>query len=120
MKKKTKRTKTAKISEPKLDRDLPVTKRLLDLRIQEVKGDVTSLHLEMKAGFTKIDARFHEQDAKFEALDTKMTKMMILMEDQNDRNLGAHDKNALIYQRLVDNDSRFEKLEEQVFGIKQR
>jgi hypothetical protein len=128
MKKQTKKPKTlVKIKEPKKDRELPATKRLLDLKIQEVKGDVTSLRLEMKAGFTKVDAKFSEVKsevtdvkAQLTALNTKITKMMILMEDQNDRNLAANDRNALIYQRIVDNDYRFEKLEEQVFGIKQR
>ena len=107
MKKRATKTKvTVKIKEPKKDRDLPVTKRLLDLTKQELKGDITSLRLEMKAGFSEIK--------------TEMTKMMIMMEDQNDRNRSTIDSNALIYQKLVDHDARFEKIEEQVFGIKQR
>lgn len=191
MEKRTKKSKIAvKLKEPQRDRELPVTKRLLDLKIQDVKSDITSLRLEMKAGFAKIDARFtqiearftqtdgqfgqidsrftqidsqftqidsrftqidahfkqidaqftqidsqfkqidarfgqidarfHEQNGKFEALDSKITKMLILMEDQNDRNRVTLDNNALIYQKIVDNDARVEKLEERVFGIKQR
>lgn len=176
MKKRVSKAKTAvKIKEPKRDRDLPVTKRLLDLTKQELKGDITSLRLEMKAGFAKIDARFkstnahcksidarftdmdarfanidarftdmdarftsidarftdmdarftsidarfHEQNAKLEVLDTKITRMLILMEDQNDRNKATMDHNALIYEKIIANDARIEKLEERVFGIKQ-
>ena len=77
------------VKTPKKDHELPVTKRFLDLKIQEVKGDITSHRLETKAGFTNIDARFKEQEskfvsidarfqeqnAKFDALEAKMTKL---------------------------------------------
>nr|MBY0384405.1 hypothetical protein [bacterium] len=131
MKKVKKSPPTSEIKEPKKDRELPVTKRLLDLKIQEFKGDITSLRLEMKADFTKVDGKieslrsqmnvgFQEQDAKFEALDTKITKMMVLLEDQNDRNRATLDANTHVYEKIVENDSRVEKLEERVFGGKQR
>lgn len=95
MKKKEKKPTTAsKVKKPVSEKDMPVTKRLLDLKIQEVKGDVTSLRLEMKASFTQIESRFKEQDAKFlsqdsklEVLDTKITKMMILLGHCPDRSL---------------------------------
>ncbi|MBY0383793.1 hypothetical protein K2X05_01430, partial [bacterium] len=69
MKKVKKSPPTSKIKEPKKDRELPVTKRLLDLKIQEVKSDVTSLRLEMKAGFTKVDAQFKQMEAQFTKID---------------------------------------------------
>ena len=161
-KKSKKKPKTVKIKEPLRDRELPVTKRYLDLKIHEVKGDVTSLRLDMKAGFTAIDskfssmeskfsgidskfssmeskfsnidskfssidskflavdARFEEQNAKFAMIDTKLTKMLVLLEDQNDRNRATLDANTVVYERITENDSRVEKLEECVFGIRQK
>lgn len=79
-----------------MDKDLPVTKRLLDLKIQEVKSDITSLRLETKAGF--------------EAVQGKLTQMMILLEEQYDRNRIALDGYTTVY----------EKLEVHTFGNKQK
>jgi hypothetical protein len=123
-----------KIMKPKKDRELPLTKRFLDLKIQEVRGNITTLRLETKAGFTKIDAafkqvdarfmqidaRFESQDAKFETLDTKITKMLVLLEDQNDRNRAVLDSYTTVYEKLIENESRLEKVEEHSFGIKQK
>ncbi|MCB9073512.1 MAG: hypothetical protein H6623_07805 [Bdellovibrionaceae bacterium] len=143
MKRKTiKVQSTRNIKPPKKDRDLPVTKRLLDLKIQEVKGSVTDLRLEMKAGFARVDARFNqmeskfdtrfleqdarlearflEQDAKFEAIQTQLIKMTVLLEDQNDRNRAALDGYVAVYERFHNTEERLGKLEKSVFGTKQR
>lgn len=129
------------VKSPKKDSELPVTKRFLDLRIQEVKGDITSLSLETTAGFTKMDtrfkeqdakfemldskitklvARFQEQDAKFETLDTKMTKMLVLLEDQNDRNRVVLDSYTTVYEKLIETNTRLDKIEVRVFGTAQK
>ncbi len=120
----TKEITKNKIQRPKSDHELPVTKRLLDLTKQELKSDITTLRLEMKAGFNMFDAKINDikldVTAQISVLDTKITKMMILMEDQNDRNRATLDANTMVYEKIVDNDSRVEKLEERVFGRKQR
>ena len=87
------------------DDKVPVTLKLLDLRMAEVKGEVTTHRLETKAEFAKIDARFEQidqrftsidqkfdgkfntliahMDAKFEALYTLNTKTLAIVEEQN-------------------------------------
>ncbi len=115
-----------KLTKPKRDRELPVTKRLLDLTKQELKSEMSSIRLEMRAGFkeidarfTSIDARFLEQDSKFDAIQAQLTKMMVLLEDQNDRNRTVLDAYTTVYEKFVDTDSRVEKIEVRVFGAKQ-
>lgn len=159
MKKIKKSTATTKLKSPKKDRDLPVTKRYLDLRIQKVESDITALRLEMKSGFSKIEMRFKEQDAKFlsidarfesidsrfesidarfesidsrfeslenrmearfAALDTKITKMLILFEEQNDRNRIVLDAYTTVYEKFMENDRRLDKVESHIFGVKQK
>ncbi len=114
MKKPTaKSLKPSKIKKPLMDKDLPVTKRLLDLKVQEVKGEITSLRLEVKAGFTKVDS-------KFEEIKVQITKMMVLLEEQSDRNRVALDGYATVYEKFNDTEDRLEKLEVRTFGNKQK
>jgi hypothetical protein len=108
------------VKSPKKEGELPVTKRFLDLRIQEVKGDITSLRMETTAGFTKMDARFKEQNAKFESLDSKITKMLVLLEDQNDRNRVVLDSYTTVYEKLIETNARLDKIEVRVFGAAQK
>jgi len=112
--------KKKSIKIPIKDRDLPVTKRLLDLTRQELQGEISSLRLEMRSGFASIDARFQKQDSKFEAIQTQITKIMIILEDQNDRNRAALDGYAAVYERFIDTEKRIRKKEKSVFGTKQR
>lgn len=97
--------KAATIKKPVPEREMAVTKRLLDLKIQEVKGDVTSLRLEMRAGFTQLDGKVESlrthMDAKFEVIQTQMTKMMVILEEQNNRNRVALDGYLLCMRDLV-------------------
>lgn len=120
MKKNKKVSLTTKVKEPKKDGEIAVTKRFLDLRIQEVKGDISSLRLETRAGFTKIDARFLAQEARFESMDTKLTKIMVILEDQNDRNRAVLDAYTTVYEKLIETNTRVDKVEERVFGSKQK
>lgn len=99
-------TKTSKVKKPLSDKDILVTKRFLDLKIQEVKSDITSLRLETKVGL--------------EVVQGQMTKMMVLLEEQNDRNRVALDGYAAVYEKFIDSDNRLEKLEEHAFGNKQK
>ena len=53
------------------DDKVPVSLKLLDLRIAEVKGEITTHRLETKAEFAKIDSRFDQIDRKFDAIDQR-------------------------------------------------
>lgn len=145
MKKKT--LKTTKLKKPKRDAELPVTKRLLDLTKQELKGDISTLRLEMKAEFAKldarfssIDARFDSQDARFSSIDarfdsqdarfasidhrfeeisTQLKKMTVILEEQNDRNRAALDGYAAVYGKHFLLEDRIIKLEQRTFGSEQ-
>lgn len=122
------------IKRPKKEGDLPVTKRLLDLKIQEVKGDISGLRLEIKAGFAKMDARFLAQDAKFlaqdarfaeadarfESMQAQLAKMMVIIEEQNDRNRVALDGYMAVYEKFQDTGKRLGHLEKSLFGNRQR
>ena len=120
------------MKKPVGDRDLPVTKRLLDLKIQEVKSEMTSLRLEMRAGFKKVDARFSGVDSdisnlkadvaeikadladvkvQISSMQTQMTRMMVILEEQNDRNRAALDGYSIVYERFNDTDDRLNYLE---------
>ena len=57
------------------DDKVPVSLKLLDLRIAEVKGEITTHRLETKAEFAKIDTRFDQIDRKFDAIDQRFDAM---------------------------------------------
>lgn len=125
--------KTITLKKPQKDSDRYISKRLLDLTKRELKGDITSLRLEMNAGFANIDARFKQMDARFKQMDarfiktdarfesiqTQLTKMMVILEDQNERNKVAYDGYIVAYEKLFSHDERLAHLEKHNFGIKQ-
>ena len=120
------------------DDKVPVTLKLLDLRMAEVKGEVTTHRLETKAEFAKIDARFEQidqrftsidqkfdgkfntliahMDAKFEALYTLNTKTLAFVEEQNARNRFALDGYTLVYEKQLETDARLARIEKHIFG----
>ncbi len=127
------------------DDKVPVTLKLLDLRMAEVKGEVTTHRLETKAEFAKIDARFEQidqrftsidqkfdameqkfdgkfntliahMDAKFEALYTLNTKTLAIVEEQNARNRFALDGYTLVYEKQLETDARLARIEKHIFG----
>ncbi|MBY0385959.1 hypothetical protein K2X05_12440 [bacterium] len=85
MKKKSEKSKL-RVKKPKKSDQMLVRQGHLDLVRKELKSSITSLRLEMKAGFKAIDARFTGIDARFETLENKMTQMLILMEEQKEKN----------------------------------
>lgn len=91
------------------DDKVPVTVKLLDLRIAEVKGEITTHRLETKAEFAKIDARFDE-------LRTLSIKTLATVEEQNARNRFALDGYTQVYEKLIEMDSRVERIEKHIFG----
>ena len=127
------------------DDKVPVTLKLLDLRMAEVKGEVTTHRLETKAEFAKIDARFEQidqrftsidqkfdameqkfdgkfntliahMDAKFEALYTLNTKTLAIVEEQNACNRFALDGYTLVYEKQLETDARLARIEKHIFG----
>lgn len=109
------------------DDKVPVTLKLLDLRIAEVKGEITTHRLETKAEFSKvasqldaIDKRFDEAqahfDAKFEALFTLNAKTLAIVEEQNARNRFALDGYTLVYEKQLETDARLARIEKHIFG----
>lgn len=101
--KKTSKTSTVK---PQKSGDVLVNVRLLDLAKQELKSEITSLRLETKAGFADVN--------------TKLTQMMALMEEQNVRNKVVLDGYTQIYDKMEITDSRVEAIESDLFGNKQK
>ncbi|MBY0384492.1 hypothetical protein K2X05_04970 [bacterium] len=91
------------------DYKVPATVKLLDLRIAEVKGEITTHRLETRAEFAKIDARFDE-------LRTLSLKTLATVEEQNARNRFALDGYTQVYEKLIEMDSRVERIEKHIFG----
>ena len=136
-KKTTKKTKSRPLV--KSD-DVPVSKKHLDLTKQEIKSEITSLRLEMKAGFSQIDSRFTSieskftsiegrftdidgkftgMDAKFASLDAKLSGMMALLEEQNSRNRYVLDGYTSLNDKQESTEARVKELEKKVFGKEQ-
>ena len=87
--------KNSKKPQPPIPRrvsDIPVTTRHLELVKQELKSDITTLRLETKSGFTKMEADMsHVKSAVFQ--------MQALLEEQNSRNRIALDGYAAVYEK---------------------
>jgi chromosome segregation ATPase len=125
--------KTKKKTSKKKSGEIPVTKNLLDLTEQKLTSQITSLRLEMKAGFTRIDSRFTSieskftsieskftgMDAKFASLDAKLSGMMALLEEQNSRNRYVLDGYTSLNDKQESTEARVEELEKKVFGKEQ-
>ena len=60
--------------------DIPITKEMLDETRSELKSDITSVRLEMKSGFNKVDAKFKEMDARFKEVDASINGLKSEME----------------------------------------
>lgn len=66
-------------------KDLPATYRALDGVRKELKSDITSVRLEMRAGFKEMDARFKQIDARFKQMDAKFDKMEVQFKKADSR-----------------------------------
>jgi hypothetical protein len=124
------------------DDKVPITLKLLDLRMDEVKGEITTHRLETKAEFTKIDTQFDQIDrkfdakfneamrafsarfdemmnfsnAKFEAMQTAITRNQAIIEEQNARNRFALDGYTQVYEKQLETDARLARIEKHIFG----
>lgn len=141
--------KPTKALKPLNEATLPVSKRHLQLVQKKIEGDLTTMRLENREGFRKIDARFAQIDARFTksderiaqidtrfaaiderfaqidarfasidtqlaSLDAKITRMLVIIEEQNDRNRVAMDGFMTVYEKLIEHEKRFQKIEKHV------
>lgn len=93
--------------------DVPATQRHLELVRQELKSDITSFHLEMRAGFQAMDARFQSIDARFKSIDARFqaTDAQLQSIDARFQSIDA---------RFMDMESRFTKIDGQFLAIDAR
>ena len=105
--------------------DLPATQGMLQLVRSESKADLRELRSEMKSGFKKIDARFNQNDARFDATDAKLERVLsevsrigILVEEQNSRNQVVLEGLTGLWQRQDRVETRVDEVEKlvQSFG----
>lgn len=111
------------MNEPVKSDDIPVTKRMLDERASELKSEITSVRLEMKAGFNSFGSRFNSNDARFDSIESKIEGLIsavhrtnAIVEEQNARNRYVLDGYASIYDNQKKTEVRVENLEKSVFG----
>lgn len=124
MAKKIIKKNSSQVNKPQYSEDIPVSMRLLNLVKQELKSDNATLRLDVKAGFAsvqtqfaQIDARFATVDAQFAEIRNQLTKMMVVLEEQNHRNNVALEGYTIVYEKLMESDTRFQKIEKHCFGI---
>ncbi len=106
--------KSTKALKPLNEATLPVSKRHLQLVQKKIEGDLTTLRLENRKEFQRIDVRFAQIDTQLASLDTKITKMLVIIEEQNDRNRVAMDGFMTVYEKLIEHEKRFQKIEKHV------
>jgi hypothetical protein len=109
---------------PPQDKDLPATQGMLQLVRNELKS-------EMKAGFGQVDARFNQIDARFAQFESKfaqvdsrfeqilseISRIGILVEEQNSRNRIVLEGLAGLWQRQDRIESRVDDVEKTVRSI---
>ena len=87
--KKAQKTQTTILPEFKLPpqkKDLPATQGMLQLVRGEVKADIRELRSEMKAEFYTVRAEFSRVDARFEHVLSEVSRIGVLVEEQNSNN----------------------------------
>ncbi len=115
--------------------DLPATQGMLQLVRSESKADLRELRSEMKSGFKKIDAsfnqidarfnqidaRFNQNDSRFDATDAKLERVLsevsrigILVEEQNSRNRVVLEGLTGLWQRQDRVETRLDEVEKLV------
>lgn len=58
---------------PKRSGQIPVTSKMLQKTRSELKSSITTLRLETRAGFKKVDARFNDMEARFNDIDARFS-----------------------------------------------
>jgi hypothetical protein len=72
---------------PRRSGQISVTKKGLDTTRAEIKSDITTLRLEMRAGFKKVDSSFLRIDAQMSELKSMIYRLHVIGEEQNARNI---------------------------------
>jgi len=85
--------------------EIPATKGMLDEVRSELKSDIASISLKMKAGFENVDSRFSEMNSKIEEVLSAIHGIKALTESQEARNKYVLDGHT----NLHDRQDRFEK-----------
>ncbi len=70
-----KKSSSSKVIKPLKSSDIPVTQKMLYGVRDELKSDISSVRLEMKAEFKKVDARFDEVFGEFKRVDSRFCSM---------------------------------------------
>jgi septation ring formation regulator EzrA len=102
----TMRKLSPKIKSPKPLRSqkVPVTKAMLDHTEKKLKAEMTSLRLETRAGFKRMEARFNGTDSKFKSIDSRFKSI-----DARFKSIDARFKNI---------DARFNNIDAQFLDLK--
>ncbi len=100
--------------------DVPVTQRHLELVRQELKSDITSVQLEMRAGFQLMESRFQAIDGKFAGLDGKFAAIDGKFAGIDGNFAGIDGKFSNIDGRFSDMESRFTRIDSQFLAVDAR
>jgi len=99
-----------KTKKPRKSDNVPATKKMVDETRAELKSDLTSLKLIMKAGFKRIDARFAKMDARFARIDARFARM-------EERFAKTEERFAKMEERFASIDERFARLEAKISSM---
>jgi hypothetical protein len=99
--------------------DIPVTFGAQKALRSELKSDITTLRLEMKSEFKKVDARFNQIDAQLlnmnaniEKMNATNSRMLALYEQQNSQNKVSFEGAEFVRHKQETLEKRVEALEE--------
>lgn len=132
--KKIERKKIQRRTIPLRSGDVLVTQKMLSETKGELKSDITSVRLEVKAlreemngRFAQVDARFTQMDSKISNMDAKLETVIAaihrtnaLVEEQNSRNRVVLDGYTSLYDHQVHTNKRLDAVEKIVFGKEQK
>jgi predicted nuclease with TOPRIM domain len=104
-------------SKPIRSKNIPVVQRHLELVRQELKADITTLRLEVKAGFQGVDSRFIDQEARFTSIDARFTDMEAKFTSIDSRFTDMEARFTAIDSRFTEMEARFTSIESRFTGI---
>ena len=110
-------SKSKKSLAPRKSSKIEVTVGMLDETRAELKSDITTLRLEMRAGFKKVDARFKKVDARFNEIDARFKKIDARFNEVDARFDEIDARFKKIDARFDEMDARFNKLEAQISAL---
>lgn len=90
---------------PRKSGQIAVTVKMLNETRRELKSDITTLRLEMRAGFKNVDAQFNDVDARFNKIDARFSTI-----DARFNKIDA--RFSTIDARFDEVDARFNKVDE--------